>query len=241
MAAFPLALPGAALGLFITHNPFGFTAFIGVISLGGLVVRNSIILVDYIHERMKHGIASGGGDSRGRRAEAAPDLPDHHGSRRRSDSDDHLPLQHVVPAGKRDCLRPARLHVLYAGRHSGLVRGGEYEESLQAGSRRGCSRRAPVCVRYSQPGTSSSSITLDESLQLAMKKNSSVSNRGTEGQGGRRQGSSGESQLFSGGNKPDQRNSCQSKTDSLTIPTRNTRNVPWHRTTPGNRCEDSAR
>jgi multidrug efflux pump subunit AcrB/outer membrane protein TolC len=56
MAAFPLALPGAALGLFVTHNPFGFTAFIGVISLGGLVVRNSIILVDYIHERMKHGV-----------------------------------------------------------------------------------------------------------------------------------------------------------------------------------------
>ena len=57
MAALPLALPGASFGLFVTHNPFGFTAFIGVISLGGLVVRNSIILVDYIHERMKHGIA----------------------------------------------------------------------------------------------------------------------------------------------------------------------------------------
>ena len=56
MAAFPLALPGAAIGLFITHNTFGFTAFIGIISLGGLVVRNSIILVDYIHERMKHGV-----------------------------------------------------------------------------------------------------------------------------------------------------------------------------------------
>jgi multidrug efflux pump subunit AcrB/outer membrane protein TolC len=56
MAAFPLALPGAAFGLFITHNPFGFTAFIGVISLGGLVVRNSIILVDYVHERMKQGV-----------------------------------------------------------------------------------------------------------------------------------------------------------------------------------------
>jgi len=56
MAAFPLALPGAAFGLFITHNPFGFTAFIGIISLGGLVVRNSIILIDYIHERMKHGV-----------------------------------------------------------------------------------------------------------------------------------------------------------------------------------------
>jgi multidrug efflux pump subunit AcrB/outer membrane protein TolC len=55
MAAFPLALPGAALGLFVTHNPFGFTAFVGIISLGGLVVRNSIILIDAIYERMKAG------------------------------------------------------------------------------------------------------------------------------------------------------------------------------------------
>jgi outer membrane protein TolC len=56
MVAFPLALPGAAFGLFVTHNTFGLTAFIGVISLGGLAVRNSIILVDYIHERMKDGV-----------------------------------------------------------------------------------------------------------------------------------------------------------------------------------------
>jgi len=55
MAAFPLALPGAAFGLLITNNTFGFTAFIGIISVGGLVVRNSIILIDYIHERMKSG------------------------------------------------------------------------------------------------------------------------------------------------------------------------------------------
>ena len=56
MVAFPLALPGAALGLLITHNTFGFTAFIGIVSVGGLVVRNSIILIDYIHERMKDGV-----------------------------------------------------------------------------------------------------------------------------------------------------------------------------------------
>jgi multidrug efflux pump subunit AcrB len=56
MAAFPLALPGAALGLLITNNTFGFTAFIGIISVGGLVVRNSIILIDYIHERMQAGV-----------------------------------------------------------------------------------------------------------------------------------------------------------------------------------------
>jgi multidrug efflux pump subunit AcrB/outer membrane protein TolC len=56
MVAFPLALPGAAFGLLITRNTFGFTAFIGIISVGGLVVRNSIILIDYIHERMKDGV-----------------------------------------------------------------------------------------------------------------------------------------------------------------------------------------
>ena len=56
MAAFPLALPGAALGLLITHNTFGFTAFIGIVSVGGLVVRNSIILIDYIYDRMRNGV-----------------------------------------------------------------------------------------------------------------------------------------------------------------------------------------
>jgi multidrug efflux pump subunit AcrB/outer membrane protein TolC len=56
MMAFPLALPGAALGLLVTGNPFGFTAFIGILSLGGLAVRNSIILVDYIYERIKAGV-----------------------------------------------------------------------------------------------------------------------------------------------------------------------------------------
>jgi multidrug efflux pump subunit AcrB/outer membrane protein TolC len=56
MVAFPLALPGAAFGLLVTNNTFGFTAFIGIISVGGLVVRNSIILIDYIHERMKDGV-----------------------------------------------------------------------------------------------------------------------------------------------------------------------------------------
>jgi multidrug efflux pump subunit AcrB len=57
MAAIPLGLLGAALGLAITHNPFGFTGFLGIVSLGGVVVRNSIILVDYTRERMKEGVA----------------------------------------------------------------------------------------------------------------------------------------------------------------------------------------
>ncbi len=56
MAAIPLGLLGASLGLVITHNPFGFTAFLGIVSLGGVVVRNAIILVDYIRARMQDGV-----------------------------------------------------------------------------------------------------------------------------------------------------------------------------------------
>lgn len=55
MMSIPLALPGAVLGLLVTGNPFSFTAFMGVISLSGVVVRNAIILVEYINERRKAG------------------------------------------------------------------------------------------------------------------------------------------------------------------------------------------
>ena len=50
LATFPLSLLGAMLGLLITGNPMGFTAFMGIISLIGIVVRNGIILVDYADE-----------------------------------------------------------------------------------------------------------------------------------------------------------------------------------------------
>jgi multidrug efflux pump subunit AcrB len=55
MAAIPLSLLGAGAGLLLTRNPFGFTAFMGVVSLSGIVVRNSIILVDYLNERLRAG------------------------------------------------------------------------------------------------------------------------------------------------------------------------------------------
>ncbi|WP_157068145.1 efflux RND transporter permease subunit, partial [Desulfosarcina cetonica] len=55
MASIPLMLPGAVFGLLITGNAFGFTAFVGFISLTGIVVRNAIILVDYINEKIGEG------------------------------------------------------------------------------------------------------------------------------------------------------------------------------------------
>lgn len=56
LSTFPLSLLGAMLGLIITGNPMGFTAFMGIISLMGIVVRNGIILVDYADELiLEHG------------------------------------------------------------------------------------------------------------------------------------------------------------------------------------------
>ncbi len=54
MLTIPLSLFGAMFGLYITGNNFGFTAFVGLISLSGVVVRNAIILIDHIHELVKH-------------------------------------------------------------------------------------------------------------------------------------------------------------------------------------------
>jgi len=55
MASIPLTLFGAMFGLTVTGNPFGFTAFMGLISLCGIVVRNGIILVDYCNEKIAEG------------------------------------------------------------------------------------------------------------------------------------------------------------------------------------------
>ncbi|MBC8234431.1 efflux RND transporter permease subunit [bacterium] len=49
-AAIPLAIIGSILGLLITGYTFSFTAFVGLTSLVGIVVNNSIILVDYTNK-----------------------------------------------------------------------------------------------------------------------------------------------------------------------------------------------
>jgi multidrug efflux pump subunit AcrB len=49
-AAIPLAVIGSILALLITGNTFSFTAFIGLTSLVGIVINNSIILVDYTNQ-----------------------------------------------------------------------------------------------------------------------------------------------------------------------------------------------
>jgi multidrug efflux pump subunit AcrB/outer membrane protein TolC len=48
-----LTLPGAAIGLKLMGYPFSLTAFLGITSLCGMVVRNGIILIDYLVELRK--------------------------------------------------------------------------------------------------------------------------------------------------------------------------------------------
>lgn len=54
---FPLGVIGVVPALLIFHAPFGFVALLGVIALGGMIMRNSIILVDQIDQNIRHGIA----------------------------------------------------------------------------------------------------------------------------------------------------------------------------------------
>ncbi|MCX2495335.1 efflux RND transporter permease subunit [Pedobacter sp. PF22-3] len=50
----PLSLLGASFGLLVTGYPFGFTSFLGLLALCGIVVRNGIILIDHAEELRIH-------------------------------------------------------------------------------------------------------------------------------------------------------------------------------------------
>ena len=54
-SAIPLAICGSFIALYLTGWPFSFFAFVGLISLIGIVVNNSIILVDYINQLVEEG------------------------------------------------------------------------------------------------------------------------------------------------------------------------------------------
>jgi multidrug efflux pump subunit AcrB len=53
--AIPLAFIGSIWAWYITGNTFSFTAFVGLISLVGIVINNSIILVDYTNKLTEEG------------------------------------------------------------------------------------------------------------------------------------------------------------------------------------------
>jgi len=54
-SALPLAIIGSILALLMMGIPFSFTAFVGLTSLIGIAINNSIVLVDFANEMRNEG------------------------------------------------------------------------------------------------------------------------------------------------------------------------------------------
>ena len=52
----PLGLIGVVLALLPTHTPMGFVAILGIIALSGMIIRNSVILIDQIDMDIARGL-----------------------------------------------------------------------------------------------------------------------------------------------------------------------------------------
>jgi multidrug efflux pump subunit AcrB len=52
----PLGIVGTSLALNLTGLPFGFVALLGLIALAGMIMRNSVILVDQIETEVQQGM-----------------------------------------------------------------------------------------------------------------------------------------------------------------------------------------
>lgn len=57
LSAIPFSLTGAILGLYVMHLPFGFMAFLGLTSLGGVVTNHAIVLFEYALAEQKEGLS----------------------------------------------------------------------------------------------------------------------------------------------------------------------------------------
>lgn len=51
----PLGIIGVSIGLLITGRPMGFVVQLGVLALAGIIMRNSVILLDQIEQQIKAG------------------------------------------------------------------------------------------------------------------------------------------------------------------------------------------
>ena len=51
----PLGLIGVTVALLAVHQPFGFVAMLGTIAMFGIIMRNSVILVDQIEQDIRAG------------------------------------------------------------------------------------------------------------------------------------------------------------------------------------------
>ncbi len=57
MFTFPLAIIGAIIALYLTSTPLSAVALLGIIMLGGIVVNNGILLIDFINSMRAQGLS----------------------------------------------------------------------------------------------------------------------------------------------------------------------------------------
>ncbi len=96
LATGPLGLIGAAAALLVFQAPFGFVAILGVIALAGMIMRNSVILVDQIRQDLEAGLPPRGGHRGFRRAPVPAHRADGGGGRAGAD-----PAVHLASSGGR--------------------------------------------------------------------------------------------------------------------------------------------
>ncbi|MEL2271822.1 hypothetical protein, partial [Klebsiella pneumoniae] len=44
----PMGMIGVSAGMLISGKPLGFVAYLGILALSGMIIRNSVILIDQI-------------------------------------------------------------------------------------------------------------------------------------------------------------------------------------------------
>jgi multidrug efflux pump subunit AcrB len=57
LASVPLAIIGAVLGLWLSGNTFSFMAFLGVVSLAGMVIKNAVVWVEFVDRELDSGLS----------------------------------------------------------------------------------------------------------------------------------------------------------------------------------------
>ena len=102
----PLGLIGAVAALLLAHAPLGFVAILGVLALGGMIARNSVILIDQIEHERAAGHASVG-RGRHRRDPPHPSHPAHR-VRRHTRHDPYRADRVLGPHGVRNHRRADR-------------------------------------------------------------------------------------------------------------------------------------
>jgi multidrug efflux pump subunit AcrB len=117
----PMGIAGVAGALLLLDRPFGFVALLGVIALMGMIMRNSVILIDQIEQDRANGVSCLG---RGGRVGGAALPPDRADGGRGGAGDDPAVAQRVLGSdGGGHHGRPDRRHRADPAGPAGDVRG----------------------------------------------------------------------------------------------------------------------